>query len=37
MRSTFGDELHGPVAEVVVRNWGVLIGLMGVMLTYGAA
>ena len=36
LRSTFGDELQGPVAEIVVRNWGVLIGLMGVMLIYGA-
>jgi hypothetical protein len=36
LRSTFGDELQGPVAEIVVRNWGVLIALMGVMLIYGA-
>ena len=32
LRSTFGDELEGPVAEIVVRNWGVLITLMGGML-----
>jgi len=36
LRSTFGDDLDGPVADVVVRNWGALIGLMGVMLIYGA-
>jgi hypothetical protein len=26
----------GPVADVVVGNWGALIALMGVMLIYGA-
>ena len=36
LRGTFGDTLEGPVAEIVVRNWGVLIALMGVMLVYGA-
>ena len=36
IRSTFGDTLEGPVADIVVRNWGVLIGLVGVMLVYGA-
>ena len=34
--STFGETLQGPVAEIVVRNWGVLITLMGAMLIYGA-
>lgn len=34
--STFGETLEGPVAEIVVRNWGVLITLIGVMLIYGA-
>ena len=34
--STFGETLDGPVAEVVVRNWGVLITLVGAMLIYGA-
>ena len=34
--STFGETLEGPLAEVVVRNWGVLIALMGAMLIYGA-
>jgi hypothetical protein len=36
LEATFGENLSGPVAEVVVRNWGVLITLMGAMLIYGA-
>ena len=36
LQSTFGESVEGPVADVVVRNWGALIGLMGVMLIYGA-
>ncbi len=36
MRSTFGETLDGPVADIVVRNWGVLITLVGSMLIYGA-
>jgi len=28
--------VEGPVADVVVRNWGALIGLVGAMLIYGA-
>ena len=36
LQATFGGSLEGPVAEIVVRNWGVLIGLMGAMLMYGA-
>src|SRR5262245_62064903 len=35
-QSTFGDSVEGPVAEIVVRNWGILIGLVGLMLIYGA-
>jgi len=34
--STFGETLQGPVAEIVVRNWGALITLIGAMLIYGA-
>lgn len=34
--STFGATVDGPVAEIVVRNWGALIALMGAMLIYGA-
>ncbi len=33
---TFGESIDGPLAEVVVRNWGVLIALVGAMLIYGA-
>ena len=36
LRSTFGETISGPVADVVVRNWGALIGLMGAMLIYAA-
>ena len=36
LQSTFGHSLQGPVAEIVVRNWGVLITLMGALLIYGA-
>jgi hypothetical protein len=36
LQSTFGEALGGPVAEIVVRNWGALIGLVGAMLVYGA-
>lgn len=34
--STFGETLEGPVAGIVVRNWGLLITLVGAMLIYGA-
>ena len=36
LQSNFGEGLEGPVAEIVVRNWGALIGLVGAMLIYGA-
>jgi hypothetical protein len=36
LRSVFGQSIDGPVASIVVRNWGALIGLMGVLLIYGA-
>jgi hypothetical protein len=36
LRSTFGASLDGPIAEIVVRNWGALIALVGAMLIYGA-
>lgn len=36
LQSTFGETLEGPVAEIVVRNWGALIALVGAMLIYGA-
>jgi hypothetical protein len=34
--STFGESLEGPLMEIIVRNWGALITLMGVLLLYGA-
>jgi hypothetical protein len=36
LQSNFGSPLEGPVAEIVVRNWGALIALVGLMLVYGA-
>jgi len=36
LRSTFGEMLEGPLAGIVVRNWGALIALVGAMLVYGA-
>jgi hypothetical protein len=36
VRSTFGESLDGDIAGIVVRNWGALIGLIGIMLIYGA-
>ena len=35
-RKSFGVDLDGPVAEIMVRNWGVLVALLGAMLIYGA-
>ena len=36
LTSNFGETIDGPLAEIVVRNWGALIGLVGLMLIYGA-
>ena len=38
LRATFGPtaSLEGPLAEIIVRNWGALIALTGAMLIYGA-
>lgn len=36
LQSTFGESLSGPVAELLVRNWGVLVGLVGALLIHGA-
>lgn len=35
-RSTYGEALEGPLADVVVRGWGLLIGLTGAMLVWAA-
>lgn len=32
----FGETLNGPLAEIIVRNWGALIALGGALLIYGA-
>lgn len=36
LKSNFGVMLEGSVVEIIVRNWAALIGLMGIMLIYGA-
>lgn len=36
LRSTFGETLEGPLPEILVRNWGALVFLVGAMLIYGA-
>jgi hypothetical protein len=36
LQSTFGEGLDGPLAELLVRNWGVLVALVGAGLIYGA-
>ena len=36
VKSNFGDTLEGSSSEIIVRNWAALIGLMGIMLIYGA-
>ena len=36
LMSTFGETISGPVAQIVVRNWGALITLIGGLLIYGA-
>lgn len=35
-KSMFGGSLSGPGADIVVRNWGALVTLAGIMLIYGA-
>ena len=37
LQSTFGEDLGtSPLAEILVRNWGILITLVGGALIYGA-
>jgi len=36
VKSMFGSSLGGPAANVIVRDWGFLIFLTGVLLIYGA-
>jgi len=35
MRSTFGLEVQGPLAIMIVRNWGLLVALSGALVIYG--
>lgn len=35
LESMFGASIEGPLAEILVRNWGVLVTLVGVALVYG--
>jgi len=32
----FGETVSGSVNEIIVRNWGALVGIVGLMLIYGA-
>ena len=36
LRSMFGISLNGMLSELIVRNWGAMITLMGAILIYGA-
>jgi len=36
LKSNFGVSLEGSATGILVRNWSALIGLMGIMLIYGA-
>jgi len=36
MQNTFGEFLNSPLANMIVRSWGFLIFLLGLMLIYGA-
>jgi len=36
LTADFGHGIDGALAELLVRNWGVLVGLVGLMLIYGA-
>jgi hypothetical protein len=36
LKQNFAETIEGPVEEIIVRNWGALIGLVGCMLIYGA-
>jgi len=36
LNNTFGESISGSIANIVVRSWGALITLIGLMLIYGA-
>jgi hypothetical protein len=35
-KSGFGQTLDGPLADLMARSWGMMVGLFGVMLIYAA-
>ena len=36
LKLTFGESISGPIAEILTRNWGALVTLIGAMLVYAA-
>lgn len=36
LQANFGTSIDGPIVQIVVRNWGALIAMVGGMLIYGA-
>jgi len=36
LKTNFGETTEWPLSGIIVRNWAALIGLMGIMLIYGA-
>ncbi len=36
LQSNFGQTMESNLSEIIVRNWGALIGIVGIMLIYGA-
>ena len=36
LSTMFGESPNGPLSNIVVRNWGLLVGLVGLLLIYGA-
>lgn len=36
LQGMFGEALSGPLAEIIVRNWGALVTIGGAMLIWGA-
>lgn len=36
LTATFGERVEGGLAHIIVRNWGALIAIVGLMLIYGA-
>jgi len=35
LQGMYGADLSGPLAEIVVRNWSLLVGMVGLLLIYG--